>query len=188
VAVAPTPSESTPRSGLLAPARAIERLNDAVGRVVSWLVLAMVLLGAYNAVVRYLGRFVGVKLSSNAYIELQWYMFSLVFLLGAAYTLRRDGHVRVDVLYGRLSRRARAWIDLVGGIVLLLPFSVMTLVLCWPSVRNSWAVWETSPDPGGLPRWPLKTMILVSFVLLVAQAVAGLLRRCAELRGTAESP
>jgi len=167
----------------LAIARGIDRVNDAVGRWIAWLLLAMVLLGAYNAIVRYLGRFVGLKLSSNAYIELQWYMFSLVFLLGAAHALRRDAHVRVDVLYGRLSARMRAWIDLIGTLLLLLPFCISALLLSWPSVRNSWAVLEGSPDPGGLPRYPLKTMILVAFALLIAQGLALAIRRASELAG-----
>jgi TRAP-type mannitol/chloroaromatic compound transport system permease small subunit len=170
-------------SGWLAVARGIDRVNDAVGRWIAWLLLVMILLGAYNAIVRFLGRFVGLKLSSNAYIELQWYMFSLVFLLGAAHALRRDAHVRVDVLYGRLSRRARAWIDGIGTLLLLLPFCITALFLSWPSVRNSWAVLEASPDPGGLPRYPLKTMILVAFALLIAQGLALAIRRAAELAG-----
>jgi TRAP-type mannitol/chloroaromatic compound transport system permease small subunit len=168
--------------------RGIDALNERVGRVIGWLTLAMVLLGAYNAVARYLGRFIKLNLSSNAYIELQWYMFSLVFLLGAAYTLRRNAHVRVDVIYGRLSARARAWTDLVGTIVFLIPFCILAIVFSWPSVRNSWAVLEGSPDPGGLPRYPLKSMILVSFALLLLQGVAEILRRAAWLRGVVDFP
>jgi TRAP-type mannitol/chloroaromatic compound transport system permease small subunit len=111
-------------------------------------------------------------------------MFSLVFLLGAAHALRRDAHVRVDVIYGRLSARVRAWIDLIGTLLLLLlPFCTMAIVLSWPSVRNSWAVLEGSPDPGGLPRYPLKTMILVAFALLGAQGLALVIRRATALAG-----
>ena len=144
--------------------------------------LFMVLLGAFNAVARYLGKWVGVHLSSNAYIEAQWYLFSLVFLLGAAHTLQRDEHVRVDVLYGRMSVRSRAWLDLAGTIVFLIPFSIFGLFICWPSVRNSWAVFEVSPDPGGLARYPIKTMMLVCFLLLLLQAVSELLKRVQILR------
>lgn len=168
--------------------RWIDALNERIGRVVGWLVLLMVLIGAYNAVARYLGRWVGLNLSSNAYLEAQWYLFSLVFLLGAAYTLKHDDHVRVDVLYGRLSRRARAWIDLVGTLVFLLPFSVFCLWVSWPSVRNSWAVQEGSPDPGGLPRYPLKTMILVAFALLLLQGIAEAVRHAWVLSGRDEVP
>ncbi len=164
-------------------ARAIDRLNERIGQGVSWMCLVMVLIGCYNAIGRYLGRFLGWNLSSNAYLELQWYLFSLIFLLAAAYTLRRDAHVRVDVLYGRLSNKGRAWVDLCGSLFFLLPFCVFGLVASWPSVRSSWAVREMSPDPGGLPRYPLKTMILVAFLLLILQGVSEILKRIAILRG-----
>ena len=167
---------------LLRAARAIDRLNERIGQLIGWLVLAMVLMGAYNAVVRYLGRYTGGNLSSNAYIELQWYLFSLVFLLGAADTLRRGAHVRVDLLYARLSDRGRAWIDLLGTLLMLLPFSIFCLWVSWPAVANSWAVYEVSPDPGGLPRYPIKTMILVAFVLLVLQGLSEVVKKVAELR------
>jgi len=166
--------------------RAVDCFTERVGRAVSWLVLVMVLIGAFNAVARYLGRFIGVNLSSNAYLEAQWYLFSLVFLLGAAYTLKHNNHVRVDVLYGRLSVRGRAWVDLIGTTVFLLPFSIFCIVVSWPSVRNSWAVLEGSPDPGGLPRFPIKTMILVAFAMLILQGLAEAMRAVAILR--AEDP
>lgn len=153
-----------------------------------WLVLAMVLLGAFNALARYLGRFLGVNLSSNLYIELQWYLFSLVFLFGAAYALRRNAHVRVDVVYSRLSARARSWIDLLGTLLLLIPFGVLLIWTAWPAVRNSWSVLEGSPDPGGLPRYPLKTMIPLAAGLVVLQGVAEVIRRVAHLRGLRTSP
>jgi len=162
--------------------RLIDALNDRIGAGIRWLALIMVLLGAYNAVARYLTRWVGVSLSSNAYLDLQWYFFSLIFLLGAAYGLRRDVHVRVDVLYSRLSARGRAWIDLAGSVLFLLPFSVLMLVVSWPAVRNSWAVHETSPDPGGLPRYPIKTVILLSFVLLVLQGFSQIVKQVEILR------
>ena len=160
----------------------IDGLTNRIGSWVGWMTLFMVLLGAFNAVARYLGKWVGVHLSSNAYIEAQWYLFSLVFLLGAAHTLQRDEHVRVDVLYGRMSVRSRAWLDLAGTIVFLIPFSIFGLFICWPSVRNSWAVFEVSPDPGGLARYPIKTMMLVCFLLLLLQAVSELLKRVQILR------
>ena len=166
--------------------RGIDRFNQSTGRAVAWLVLAMVLLGAFNAVARYAGRYLGFNLSSNAYLELQWYMFSLVFLLAAADGLRRDAHVRVDVLYGRLGPRARAWIDLIGTLVLLIPFCVFVLWVSWPSVWNSWLVLEDSPDPGGLLRYPIKSMILVAFALLLLQGVAEAVRRIEWLRGAIE--
>ena len=168
-------------------ARAIDRLSEVVGRAVSWLALAMILIGAYNAIVRYLGRFMGWSLSSNVYIELQWYLFSLVFLLGAAYTLKRDAHVRVDVFYGRLSPRAQAWIDLLGGALFLIPFCVFALWVSWPQVANSWAVREVSSDPGGLPRYPIKSVILLAFALLLLQGVSQVIHRLAFLRGEDDS-
>lgn len=163
-------------------AGAVESLNDRIGAVLRWLALAMVLMGAYNAVARYLTRFAGVPLSSNALNELQWYLFSLIFLLGAAYGLRRDVHVRVDVLFQRLSARRQAWIDLLGTLLFLLPFSALMLKVSWPVVKASWAVRETSPDPGGLPRWPIKAVILVSFLLLALQGVAHLIRQVEVIR------
>lgn len=165
--------------------RSIDGLNELFGRGVAWLCLLMVLIGAYNAVARYLGRFIGRNLSSNSYIELQWYLFSAVFLLGAAYALRHNVHVRVDVVYGKLSRRARAWVDLLGTIVLLLPFAGVTLWLSVPSVLESFRIREVSPDPGGLPRYPLKALLLVSFGLLMLQGLAQLARYVAILRGRA---
>ena len=163
--------------------RTVDRLTDRLGRFVSWLTLAMVLIGAYNAIARYLGRFIHVNLSSNLYLELQWYLFSLIFLLGAGFALKENAHVRVDVLYGRLRRRARARIDVIGSALMLVPFCVFVLLVSWPSIRNSWAVREVSPDPGGLPRYPLKAVIIVAFLLLLAQGVSQLLKDVSVLRG-----
>lgn len=162
---------------------AVDRLNDWLGLGLRWLALVMVLVGAYNAVARYFTRFTGAQLSSNALNELQWYLFSVIFLLGAAYALRHDVHVRVDVLYARLSRKARARIDLLGGLVFLLPFSLLMLWVSFPAVRNSWSIREVSPDPGGLPRYPIKALILVSFGLLALQGLAQVVREAAVLRG-----
>ncbi len=174
---------------LLAFARAVGRLTDAVYAAIRWLTLAMILVGALNALARYATRYTGVSLASNAAFDLQWYMFSLIFLLGAAYGLRHDVHVRVDVLYSRVAPRTRAWIDLVGTALFLVPFCVMMLLTSWPAVRNSWAVREGSPDPGGLARYPIKTVLLACFALLLLQALAQIITRIAELRdGTTELP
>ncbi|MEM6456567.1 MAG: TRAP transporter small permease subunit [Acidobacteriota bacterium] len=172
---------------LLRIALRIDRMNAWLGRGIAWLTLAMVLVGAYNAIVRYLGRFVNWNLSSNAYLELQWHLFSAVFLLGAADALRRGAHVRVDLVYRRLSARGRAWIDLIGALVFLLPFTLVGFYLGFPSVRAAWRVREGSPDPGGLPLYPLKTLILVSFALLFLQGVAEVIRRIAVLRGVLDA-
>lgn len=159
-----------------------DRLNTRLGVAVSWLTLAMVAVGAYNAVVRYLGRFTGWNLSSNAYLELQWYMFSLVFLLGAAYALLTGAHVRVDVIFSRLPERWRRRIDFWGSLLFLVPFAVFGLVMSWPAVRNSWAVLEVSSDPGGLPRYPIKSVLLVAFTLLALQGLAEAARNWLRLR------
>jgi TRAP-type mannitol/chloroaromatic compound transport system permease small subunit len=167
---------------------AIDNLNDRIGTAIRWLALIMVLVGAFNAIARYATRYTGVALSSNAYLDLQWYFFSLIFLLGAAYGLNRDVHVRVDVLYARLSRKARAGIDLAGTALFLLPFSLLMLWVSWPAVRNSWSIREASPDPGGLPRYPIKAVILVSFVLLVLQGASQIVKQIEVLRGGEEGP
>ena len=167
--------------------RIVDRVTSGLGRFISWMALLMVLIGAYNAIARYLGRFIGVNLSSNLYLELQWYLFSLIFLLGAGYALKENAHVRVDVVYGRLEARARAWINVVGSVLMLIPFSIFVLWVSWPSIRNSWAVREMSPDPGGLPRYPLKAVIIVAFVLLLAQGVSELVKDVAILRRGADA-
>lgn len=163
--------------------RAIDRVNNGIGRWTSWLCLLMVLVTAYNTAVRYLGGYFGFRLSSNLYLELQWYLFSLLFLLAAASALCNGEHVRVDILYSRLSAKARAWIDLLGTILLMLPFSAVTLWLSWPAIRNSWAVREISSDPGGLPRYPLRTFILICFLLLIIQGISEIIKKTRILRG-----
>ena len=160
-----------------------DRINEYVGRGVYWLSLIMVIVGAYNAVARYFDRFTGWGLSSNMYIELQWYLFSVLFLLGAAYTLKHDDHVRVDVFYGKLSPRGKAWINLIGTVLFLFPFCLVVLITATPSVIESWSIMEMSPDPGGLPRYPIKTVILFAFVLLIWQGIYIVIRQVKILRG-----
>lgn len=181
----------------------IDRLNEWMGRAVRWLTLVMVLVASYNAIVRYLAQFasrdaasagplekllipvgeVAISLNSNGFLELQWYLFSLVFLLAAAYTLKHDAHVRVDVLYGRLSAKGKAWVNLLGTMLFLIPFCVMILWTAWPAVQESWALREMSADPGGLPRYPIKTIIPIAFLLLLLQGLALVIRQVAILRG-----
>ena len=165
----------------------IDGLNDRIGAAIRWLVLIMVLVGAFNALARWLTRYTGVSLSSNAYLDLQWYMFSLIFLLGAAYGLNHDVHVRVDVLYSRLGRKARAWIDLAGTVLFLLPFSAVMLWVSWPAVANSWSIREVSPDPGGLARYPIKAVIIISFALLLLQALSQLVKQLEVILGDEEA-
>jgi len=168
---------------LLRIAQRIDGLSRRLGRAVAWLTLVMVLVGAYNALARYLERDLGLQLSSNAYVELQWYLFSLVFLLGAPYTLRCDRHVRVDVIYGGHPPLAKAWIDLVGGLLLLLPFCAFAIWASTDFVLDSWSQREVSPDPGGLPRYPLKTVVPIAFFLLGLQGISEIIKRLAIIRG-----
>ncbi len=147
----------------------------------------MVLIGAFNAIARYATPYVGFSLSSNALNELQWYLFSVIFLLGAAYGLRVDAHVRVDVVYSRLSDKGKGWVDLLGTLLFLLPFTLVMLWVSYPTVRNSFLIREVSPDPGGLPRWPIKALILVSFFLLFLQGIALAIRSLEKIRGIGEN-
>lgn len=156
--------------------RALDAFAEWTGRVVSWFALAMVLIGAWNALARWLGRRAGFDLSSNSLIEVQWYLFSLMFLLGAAYTLKRDEHVRVDVFYGRLGARGKAWVNFLGGLLLLIPFCATVLVFTWPGVVQSWSIREGSPDPGGLPRYPLKAAVPLALLLLIVQGVSEVIK------------
>jgi tripartite ATP-independent transporter DctM subunit len=175
-------------TALLRVSKAVDQTLSALGKGLSWLSLVMVVIGAGNAVLRYLSRFVGLNLASNAAIELQWYLFSAIFLLGAAWTLQQNAHVRVDVLYGRLSKRTQAGIDVAGTLLFLLPFCCLAVWVCFPSVRSSWHVWEASPDPGGLPRWPIKSLILGCFYLMIAQGIATGIQRVAVLTGHTKEP
>ena len=172
---------------LLRLSRGIDALNRRIGSIACWLTLALVLVAALNAIARYVERDVGLEVSSNAWVELQWYLFSLVFLLGAPLTLRADRHVRVDVLYGGHTPRARAWIDLFGGLLLLLPFALAMVWFSLDYVSESWRLRETSSDAGGLARYPLKTVIPVAFGLLFLQGLSETIKRAAILGGaTAE--
>jgi TRAP-type mannitol/chloroaromatic compound transport system permease small subunit len=161
----------------------IDNFNRRVARGAAWLTVLMVLIAAGNAIARYLGKATGTGLSSNAWLEAQWYLFSLVFLLGAPHALRRGGHVRVDVWLDRCSERTRLIVDLVGGLVLLIPFCLFALITSYEFVVDSVSTMEVSPDPGGLARWPLKLVVPLAFGLLLLQAISEVLRRIAALRG-----
>ena len=171
-------------SSLQRVAAMIDRLNDRIGEAIQWLALIIVLVGAFNALARYATRYTGISLSSNAYLDLQWYFFSLIFLLGVGYGLNHDYHVRVDVLYAKLGRRGKAWIDLLGTVLFLVPFSLVMLWVSWRPVWNSWAIRESSPDPGGLPRYPIKAVILVAFLLLLLQGISHALKQATILWGS----
>ena len=168
---------------LLFLSRSIDWVNQKIGGFVYWLILIAVLISAGNAVARKL-----FNLSSNAFLEVQWYLFSAVFLLGAGYTLLRNEHVRIDVLSQRWSPRVRAWIDIVGSVLFLLPIGVIILLLSWPMFLESFIRHEVSVNAGGLLRWPVKLLIPIGFSLLCLQGLSELIKRVAFLRGLAPDP
>jgi len=162
---------------------AIDWVNEWLGRFACGCMLVMTAIGAYNAIARYLGRFIGFNLSSNRYIEIQWYLFSLIFLFGAGYLLNRDGHVRVDIFYSRLSPKGKAWVNLLGALLLLLPVCAVIINYSIPFAINSWEVLEQSSDPNGLPRYPLKTAMLLAFGFLALQGISQAIQQIAILAG-----
>jgi len=157
---------------LLKIARAIDLLNEWIGRLTYWLVLLMVAVGAWNVVGRYLGKIIGTNLTSNSLIEIQWYLFDIVFLFGAAYALKYNEHVRVDVFYKSWSRRRQALANFLGNLLFLIPFSSLMIYYSWATVVNSWKIKEMSADPGGLPRYPIKFTIILAFILLILQGIS----------------
>jgi TRAP-type mannitol/chloroaromatic compound transport system permease small subunit len=169
--------------GLLRLARGIDRFSDLFGWLIAALTLIMVLVGAWNVVGRFVGRAVGQNLTSNSLLEWQWYLFSMVFLLGAGYVLRHDAHVRVDVIYHRMTDRRRAIVNLLGTLLFLIPFCIMALGVTWNWFELSFRIRESSPDPGGLPRWPIKFLLVFGFGLLLLQAVSQLIKAVGVLTG-----
>jgi TRAP-type mannitol/chloroaromatic compound transport system permease small subunit len=153
-----------------------------------------VVIGFFNVVARYFGRFVGLNLSSNAYIELQWYLFSLIFFLGFSYILKHNVNVRVDFLFTHWDEKRQAWVDLLGTVLFLIPFCIMGIyvtinpvLISWGRLPGGrWGTWEMSSDPSGLPRAPIKTMIIVAFVMLLAQAIAQVIKYAAIIQGHIE--
>ena len=168
---------------LLALSRGIDALNERVGRVVLWLVLAMALLSSINAASRYL-----LNRSSNAWLELQWYMFAAIFLLCSGYTLLHNEHIRIDVVSSRFTRRTQVWVDIFGTIFFLLPMSLVILKLSWPIFMNAWVSGEMSSNAGGLIRWPARALVPAGFFLLSLQGVSELIKRIAFLKGLIPDP
>ena len=164
----------------------IDNLSERVGDVAVYLVIVTVAVGFYNVLVRYIARWIGVQLSSNLFIEMQWYLYSLVFFLGFAYILKNGINVRVDFIYANWSRKRQAMLDFWGHLILLVPYCVIGIWVTVHPVMTSWRQWEMSPDPDGLPRAPLKTMIIVAFVLLLLQAISELIKLFAVMRGAEE--
>lgn len=168
---------------LLPFSRLVDTLNAAIGRSIGWLILAAVLVSAGNAGIRK-----AFDMSSNAYLELQWYLFSAVFLLGAGYTLLHQEHIRIDLLYGRFTRRTQICIDIFGTLCFLLPLCLLMLVLSWPFFMHSWLAQETSANAGGLLLWPVKALLPLGFLLLLLQGLSELIKRCAFLYNLAADP
>jgi TRAP-type mannitol/chloroaromatic compound transport system permease small subunit len=168
-------------NALLELARLIDALNERVGRVVLWLVLVATLVSAGNALARYL-----LGESSNAWLEIQWYLFGAIFLLGAGYTLKHNGHVRIDIFYNRLPPRGQAWVDLLGGVLFLLPMAVLLAWLAWPMFLEAWTSGEMSPDAGGLLRWPVKLLLPLGFALLALQGLSEVIKQAGVLSGRVE--
>jgi TRAP-type mannitol/chloroaromatic compound transport system permease small subunit len=161
----------------------IDGLNERIGRATIWLILVVVLISAGNAVSRF-----ALNLSSNAMLEIQWFLFSAIFLFCAAYVLKRNEHIRIDVIAGRLSERGQNWIDVFGIIVFLLPMALLIAWTSWPVFTLAWHSGEGSPNPGGLIRWPVRLMLPIGFALLILQAASELIKRIAFLAGAGPNP
>ena len=156
----------------------IDKMTEKFGLIANWLVLITCVISAGNAMMRY-----GFNMSSNAWLEIQWYLFGGMVMLGAANTLKVNGHVRVDVLYSRYSDRTRLWIDLLGGVFFLLPMAIIIGWLSWPMFINSFNIGETSGNSGGLLRWPVKLLVPLGFLLITLQGISEIIKRVAALTG-----
>jgi len=163
---------------LLGLSRAIDALNERVGHLMYWLILIMVLVSAGNATSRY-----ALSMASNAWLELQWYLFSAVFLLCAGYTLLHNEHIRIDVIAGLFKRRTQIWVDVFGMVFFLLPLSLYMTWSSWPVFMNAWNSGEISASAGGLIRWPARLLVPAGFFLLTLQGLSELIKRSATLMG-----
>jgi TRAP-type mannitol/chloroaromatic compound transport system permease small subunit len=167
----------------LALSRLIDNINTWVGRTVAWLVLVAVLVSAGNAVSRKV-----FDASSNAWLELQWYLFGAVFMLAAAYTLRQNEHIRIDIIYGQFSRRKQHWIDLFGHVFFLMPFVLLMSVYLFYYVNTAYQSGEVSANAGGLTIWPAKALLLIGFLQLFFQGVSEIIKKIAVMRGDIPDP
>ncbi|MBH9575504.1 TRAP transporter small permease subunit [Inhella proteolytica] len=170
-------------NGLLKFSQGVDALNAWVGRWLSWLVLLMVLISAGNAIVRKV-----FSNSSNAFLEIQWYLFAAIFLLASAYTLLRNEHVKIDVVLGRFPRRTQVKVEIFGLLVFLLPFVVYVSALSWPEVHKAFVSGEVSENAGGLIRWPVYALLPVGMALLGLQGLSEVVKRLAFLAGRAPDP
>lgn len=170
-------------NALLKLSRLVDACSDAIGKFLFWFILAAVFISAGNAIVRKL-----FNTSSNALLEIQWYLFAAVFMLGAGYAFLKNAHVRIDFLSNRFSAKVRNWIDILGILVFLVPLCVLLIKMSWPLFENAWVSGEMSQNAGGLIRWPVYLMIPVGMALLLLQAASELIKRVAFLRGLAPDP
>ena len=161
----------------------IDRINLLLGKLVMWLVLAAVLISAGNAIVRK-----AFNIGSNAWLEIQWYLFAAVFMLGVGYVMLKNAHVRIDFISSKLSARTNAIIDAIGIVVFTIPLSIIMLKLGWPLFERAWTSGEMSENAGGLVRWPVLALLPAGFVILLAQAVSELIKRLAFLGGHLPEP
>jgi TRAP-type mannitol/chloroaromatic compound transport system permease small subunit len=184
--VVPVAQPGRVMTAALAYQRFADRLSEWMGKISQYVVIVTVVVGFVNVVLRYTGQLAGVRLTNNGLIEAQWYLYSLIFLFGFGYILKHQVNVRVDFWFADQPRRRKAWIDIIGHSISLIPFCLIAIWVSVPQVRTSWQLNEQSPDPSGLPRAPIKTMIIVAFVLLLAQAVAEMVKLIAVLRGLGE--
>ena len=161
----------------------MDRTSERIGHTIYWLVLVAVLISCVNAVIRK-----AFNWSSNSLLEIQWYLFSAIFLFCAGYTLLRNQHVRIDVISGRLSKRAQAWIDILGTLLFLLPMAIMIMYLSWPVFVQAYQRNEVSTNAGGLIIWPARLLVPIGFLLLAAQGVSELIKRVAFLKGLIPDP
>jgi TRAP-type mannitol/chloroaromatic compound transport system permease small subunit len=168
---------------LLSLANLIDRTNEFIGKAVSWLILAAILVSAINAIIRKT-----LNMSSNAWLELQWYLFGAAFLLAAAYTLKQNEHIRIDILYGALSRRTQHWIDLLGHLFFLMPFTILMVWYFVPYLMVAIRSGEVSTNAGGLIIWPARALLLAGFVLLVFQGLSEIIKKIAIMRGVIPDP
>ncbi len=168
---------------LLAASRGIDRLTEAVFKAVMWLILVAVLVSAANAIVRKV-----FSMSSNSWLELQWYLFGAAFMGAAAYTLQQNEHIRIDIFYGTRSRRTQHWIDLFGHVFFLLPFVLIMSYMLIPYAYNAWRIGQISTNAGGLIIWPARALLAAGFLLLVAQAFSEIVKKIAVMRGLMDDP
>lgn len=170
-------------NALLMVSRAIDAVNTVIGRVVAWLILVAVIVSTANAIIRK-----AFNVSSNAWLELQWYLFGAVFMLCAAYTLLRNEHIRIDIVVSNFSKRTRDWIDVFGHVFFLLPFCALMIIDTIPFVASSYRLQEASQNAGGLILWPAKALVLAGFILLFLQGISELIKRLAVIMDLIPEP